>query len=203
MARRLASGSVNGRRRLGETISEGEGISLLVLAGEAVDVVAAEAAGAACIVAPPGAEVDVATTTTLPVLARGMSSRQAADAGAEAWVLVAEEHGDDLAEGYTSARQAGLECVVDVQDEEELERVLQESDAEIILLSPRQADEEEDAVDRILELLPDVPAGMLVVAELLAPTGAELLALERAGIDAVLVDVRSLAGLESGRPSAP
>jgi indole-3-glycerol phosphate synthase len=76
---------------------------------------------------------------------------------------------------------------VDVHDEEELEAVLARIDPEIVLLSPRAAEDEDDAVDRILELLPDVPAGKLVAAELDFVTEDELIALERAGVDAVLV----------------
>jgi indole-3-glycerol phosphate synthase len=76
---------------------------------------------------------------------------------------------------------------VDVHDEEELEAVLERIDPEIVLLSPRAADDEDEAVDRILELLPDVPAGKLVAAELVSVSEEELIALERAGVDAVLV----------------
>ena len=46
-----------------------------------------------------------------------------------------------------------------------------------------------------LELLHDVPAGKLAIAELEAATRADLLALERAGVDAILVAASRVAGL--------
>ena len=39
----------------------------------------------------------------------------------------------------------------------------------------------------MLDLLPDVPAGKLVIAELAAPTDEDVDELERAGVDAVIV----------------
>jgi indole-3-glycerol phosphate synthase len=39
----------------------------------------------------------------------------------------------------------------------------------------------------LLELLPDVPAGKLAIAELASASRDEVLELERAGVDAVLV----------------
>jgi indole-3-glycerol phosphate synthase len=110
--------------------------------------------------------------------------------GADAWLLVAEAE-ESLEERHALAAELGLECVVDVADEEELEAVLARIDPEIVLLSPREA-EEEDAIDRVLELLPDVPAGKLVLAELRSANDDELLALERAGVDAILVPVGTL-----------
>ena len=60
--------------------------------------------------------------------------------------------------------------MVDVRDEEELEVALERIDPEIFLLSPREAEDDEEALDRVLELLPDVPAGKLAIAELAAAT---------------------------------
>jgi hypothetical protein len=69
--------------------------------------------------------------------------------------------------------------------------VLERIDPEIVLLSPRAA-EDEEALDRVLELLPDVPAGKLVLADLPSATEEELQVLERAGVDAVLVPAGAL-----------
>ena len=52
-----------------------------------------------------------------------------------------------------------------------------------------------DAVDRVLELLSDVPAGKLAIAALATPTSEDLAVLERAGVDAVLIDVEHAATL--------
>jgi indole-3-glycerol phosphate synthase len=88
--------------------------------------------------------------------------------------------------------------VIDVRNEEELELALERVDPEIFLLSPREADDGEEALDRVLELLPDVPAGKLAIAELPASTREDVASLERAGVDAVLVgggDVAHLVGV--------
>ena len=57
----------------------------------------------------------------------------------------------------------------------------------------------------MLELLPDVPAGKLVLAELPSANDEDLLALERAGVDAILVPVGKLlvAGLSGGPAGLP
>ncbi|MFO1533891.1 MAG: hypothetical protein ABR562_09450, partial [Thermoplasmatota archaeon] len=67
-----------------------------------------------------------------------------------------------------AASELGLEIVVDVHDEESLAASLERIEPEIFLLSPREADEDEDEIERILDLLPDVPAGKLAIADLQA-----------------------------------
>jgi indole-3-glycerol phosphate synthase len=155
--------------------------------------------GVALVVANQG----VREATALPILFRGSSPEDAKQAGADGWVLVAEdfhEEGELLEELNGRSHELGLECIVDVHDEEELELVLERIDPEIFLLSPREADDDEDAIDRILELLPDVPAGKLAIAELPSATRDAVAALERAGVDAVLVTTGDVAALVGGPP---
>jgi indole-3-glycerol phosphate synthase len=113
--------------------------------------------------------------------------------GADAWVLVASS-GDDqrLEQLYAEVVELGLDCVVEVGDEEELERVLERIDPEVFLLSGRR-DDDEDPLEQVLELLDDVPAGKLAVAEVGALDEDTLAALERAGVDAVIVPAAALA----------
>ena len=177
---------VQGRRRLSEAISEGDAISTLVRVTTAAEAAAAESTGAEGV-ATSGVVAGLRDATSLPILVAGATPEEASALGADAWLLVAEGE-DELETRHSLARELGLECVVDVADEEELETVLERIDPEIVLLSPREA-EEADAIDRVLELLPDVPAGKLVLAELSAASGDDLLALERAGVDAILVPV--------------
>lgn len=80
----------------------------------------------------------------------------------------------------------GLELVMEVRDEDELEEALESHDPEIVLISPHD-DDEVDALALALELLPDVPAGKLAIADVAVGDRAEVLELERAGFDAVLV----------------
>ena len=190
---------MTGSRRLSQALSEGDGISVLVHVADASAAAAAEEQGAEGLVidrAAPGLR-DVAG---LPVLYRGDSPEAARDAGADGWVLIAADvqEGSELEERYGRALGLGLECVIDVSDDEELELVLERVDPEIFLLSPREAEDGEEAVDRVLELLPDVPAGKLAIAELAATTRDEVVSLERAGIDAVLVGGGDVAHLVGG-----
>ena len=63
--------------------------------------------------------------------------------------------------------------------------------------SPRmRRTSEQEPLDRVLELLPDVPAGKLAIAELFGASREDVEELERAGVDAVLVtgDVEALVG---------
>jgi indole-3-glycerol phosphate synthase len=193
---------VTGSRRLSQAISEGEGISVIATVSDAASAREAEAAGADGLFLRRAAP-EVRGATALPILFLGDGSPEAARAaGADACLLVVEHVDDEnrLATLHAEARALGLECVIDVRDEEELELALERIDPEIFLLSPREAEDDEDELDRVLALLPDVPAGKLAIAELAAGTRNELVALERAGVDAVLVAVADVAGLVGGEP---
>ncbi len=119
--------------------------------------------------------------TTLPVLWLNGSDPRDADA-------VAIRPGDEESHGF--------EIVIEVRDEDELKEALESHDPEIVLISPRD-DDDVDALAFALELLPDVPAGKLAIAWVAVGDRAEVLELERAGFDAVLVagDVDALVGV--------
>src|SRR5581483_6312792 len=142
--------------------------------------------------------------TGLPILFRVDAAPDDASAlGADACLLVVEENDDEgrLEELQERALGLGLEIVVDVHDEESLELALERIDPEIFLLSPRGADDHEKPLERVLDLLPDVPAGKLAIADLHDLTDREeVLALERAGVDAVLVGFADVAHLVGGAP---
>lgn len=172
-------------RRLSEAISEGEGISLLAVVRDADGAVAAEGAGADGVVVDSAAAIRPATS--MPILLRA----ERWDGGADAVVLVTARL--DLDEGeleqlYARVQEDGLEPVVEVRDEDELESALDLVDPEIFLLSGAAAEHDEEPLDRVLSLLPDVPAGKLAIADVQVAERSEVLALERAGMDAVLVD---------------
>ena len=193
---------MTGGRRLSQAISEGDGISVIALVRDADAARAAAAAGAeglAITTSAPG----LRDATDLPILYRVDADPGAArDAGADACLLVVEENEDEgrLEELLAHAQAAGLEVVVDVHDEDSLEIALERIDPEIFLLSPREADEDEEPLERVLDLLPDVPAGKLAIADLHVTTRDELAALERAGVDAVLVGSGDVAGLVGDAP---
>ena len=154
----------------------------------------AEEGGAEGVVAR-GAGAGLRTHTALPVLSYGPEPEAAAADAADAVVLTADDD-DELAGRAERCRELGLEIVVRVRDAAELERVLEHVDPEILLLAAEQADDEQAALDHVLELLPDVPAGKLAIAELARASREGVEELERAGVDAVLVtgDVEALVG---------
>ena len=193
---------MTGGTPLSQAISEGDGISIIALVRDADGARSAEEQGAeglAIVAAVDGAR----DATDLPVLFRhDAPPEDAGAAGADACLIVVEEHDDedDLEELHERARALGLEVVADVHDDDSLAASLERIDPEIFLLSPRDAEDDEEDIEKILDLLPDVPAGKLAIADLPAATREDVIALERAGVDAVLVDTKKIADLVGGAP---
>ena len=189
-------------RRFSQAISEGDGISVLVEVHDADSARTAERDGAEALVVRSNAEA-VRAATELPILWRAAGAiAEAAGAGADAYLVVVEElhEDDDLLERlHAEALNLGLDCVVEVRDEEELEAALERLDPEIFLLSGRD-DDEESPLARALELLPDVPAGKLAVADVPVSGREQVDELERAGVDAVIVGARNVADLVGDAP---
>jgi len=158
---------VTGPRRLSQAISEGDGISLIVAVDGPEAAQRAEADGAEALLVDGDLEA-IRAASTLPILTSGDS---AADARV---VRPADEY--ELGDG--------IELVVRVEDEDELEAALERLDPDLFVLC---ADDEEEPLQHVLDLLSDVPAGKLAIPDLSAITQVEIDALERAGLDAVLV----------------
>ena len=185
-----------GARRLSQAIAEGDGISVLVEVRDRDGVEMAIEQGAEGLVARRIWD-ELREGTRLPLLLYGPSLGDAADARADAVVLAADNDSERLVELVEHASELGLECVLRVRDEDDLERALERLDPEIFLLTAEDADHDQRHLDRLLELLPDVPAGKLAIAELTGASRDDVLALERAGVDAVLVtgyDIGQLVG---------
>jgi indole-3-glycerol phosphate synthase len=171
--------------RFRQAISEGDGISVIPMLTGAVEELAAlaEESGAEAVAVAEGDVARAAGATSLPVLARtGLEG--VAEAGADACVLASDE---TLPEQHERARELGLDCVVDVTNEEALQAVLEHVDPDIFLLSERDRDDEEEDFERTLDLLADVPAGKLVISDARVGAREQVVALERAGVDAILV----------------
>ncbi len=127
---------------------------------------AAQARGAGAVLATGGLD-EIRASTTLPILAY--------DAGGDA-CIVAADHDGELREG--------VEIVVRIEREEQLDEVLERLDPELFVLAAADADE---PLEQVLTLLSGVPAGKLAIAELSGATREQIAELERAGVDAVLV----------------
>jgi indole-3-glycerol phosphate synthase len=194
---------MTGRRHLSQAISEGDGISLIVPASGAEDARAAELQGAKCVVVEQNLR-GIREATGLPILVRAEGSpAEALELGADALLVPAaalEEDLERIERRYSEALDLGLECVVEVRDPDELEAALEQLDPEIFLLSTQRAGEGDDPLEHVLDLLPDVPAGKLAIADLEVRTRDEVAELERAGVDAVIVGLGNIAGLASAAP---
>ena len=173
------------RRRFSQAISEGDGISLLATVSDVAAARAAEDEGAEGLVvasALPG----LREATELPILSAATSTPEAGSA--DAWLLAVDGFEEHVERLHDQARDAGLECVVAVGDEDELRLALDRLDPEILLLTGRE-------LDHVLSLLPDVPAGKLAVAEVAVRGRGDVAELERAGVDAVIVRAEDVPGL--------
>jgi len=190
---------VNVSRRFSHAIAEGDGISVVAAVEDPDAARAAEAQRAEALVVS-GDPASLREATRLPILWRADATVDRAAQVADALTLSLPEDEDDDHEPaqrrHEEALAAGLDCAVEVRSEEELERALELLDPEIFLLAPPQSDEEE-RLEAVLELLAEVPAGKLAIADLTVTTKNEVHELERAGVDAVIVhaaDVSPLAG---------
>jgi len=129
--------------RFGLAISDGEGISLIVVAEDNVPETLAVSGDPAAV----ASVVDFVAGTAVPAATE-------------------------------------VELAVRVRDEEQLEQALEELDPELLVLA--------GTFEAVLDLLPDVPAGKLAIAELPALSEDDIEELERAGVDAVIVRDREV-----------
>jgi len=108
-------------------------------------------------------------------------------AGADAVLLIvaALERGR-MEELMGAASDLGLDALVEVHDEKEVE-VAVEAGAELIGINNRDLHSLEVDLETTFELLADVPAGTVVVAESGITENEDVERLERAGVDAILV----------------
>jgi indole-3-glycerol phosphate synthase len=181
---------MRGSRRFSQALSEGDGISLLASVGDAAGARAAEQAGAEALVVRE-LVADVREASELPILwsVRATAWEDAQRSGADACVVAVEGLEDEdgrLERLHMDAVALGLDCVVAVRDEDELRLALDRLDPDIFLLSGRAANDR-DALEHVLSLLPDVPAGKLAIADLELSDREQVAELERAGIDGVIV----------------
>jgi indole-3-glycerol phosphate synthase len=189
--------------RFSHAIAEGDGISVIVAVEDPDAARAAEEQRAEALVVRNDPTA-VRGATTLPILWRAAAvSLEQASATADAVMLVfdtLEEDDGRLETQYGRALELGLDCAVEVRNEEELEQALDRIDPEIFLLSPLEAEGDETALEVVLDLLAAVPAGKLAIADLPLTTRDEVAELERAGMDAVIVQQRDVSLLAGGPP---
>jgi serine O-acetyltransferase len=136
--------------------------------------------------------IDARAAVALPVLRKDFLLTpyhlyQSAAAGADAVLLIVSFLRDwELAEMAKTARELGLDALVEVHNEVEVARAL-DVGAEIIGINNRNLDRMTTKVENSLRLAPLVPDDKLLVAESGIKTREEVRRLEDAGFDAVLV----------------
>lgn len=192
---------MNAKRRFSQAISEGDGISLVARVSAAADAADVQEHGAEAVLVAQGNEgtlAQIRSATSLPVLVAGSDTVGVPSRDADACLL---DVGEDLDSLTRVSHELGETCELAfrIDDEERLESVLEVLDPEIFVLAAPDADGE-DALERVLDLLPDVPAGKLAIAELSGLSREDVAALERAGFDGVIVEPRSVSDLVGDAP---
>jgi indole-3-glycerol phosphate synthase len=189
-------------RSFSHAIAEGDGISVIAAVEDADAARAAESQRAEALVVRSDPTA-VREATSLPILWRADVPFEQASAAADAVMLVFDSLDDDdgqLELLHQRALALGLDCAVEVRNEEEVEQALERVDPEIFLLSAAEADNDRSPLEVVLELLAAVPAGKLAIADLPLTTRHEVQELEYAGCDAVIVNAGDISPLVGGPP---
>jgi indole-3-glycerol phosphate synthase len=195
---------MTGSRRLSQAISEGDGISLIVPVAGAEQARSAEEQGAEAVLVFSGNErqlPEIRAATSLPILFYWDGEQ--ADEVAPADACIVEARGDRDTEWleYVNLNLADrFELAFRIEDEEHMASALEHFDPEIFLLAPQEARDADDPLENVLDLLPDIPAGKLAIADLEITTPDEIAELERAGVDAVIVGSQNIARLVRAAP---
>lgn len=175
-------------RRFSHAIAEGDGISVVATVEDAEAARGAEAAGAEAVLVHSGHEDRIASirqAVSLPVVFFWDFERAEQLAGADACIVDVPDASDlEVPEHGWGVELVDFELALRVTEEEQLEAVLDRLDPELFVLA--------GSLEQVHELLAEVPAGKLVIAELSATTAEDVDELERAGVDAVIVRDREL-----------
>jgi hypothetical protein len=187
--------------RFSQAISEGDGISVVpVLEGEVAEFAAlGEEAGAEAIAVSPRDAGAARASTSLPLVVDRPRNLRDIDglvqAGVDGCIFVYDldaGEGELLDELYPAVDALGIDCAVEVRETEDLAEILERFDPEIVVCASAHPSDEEE-LEHVLDLMVDVPAGKLVVARPRRPIDRDqIVGLERAGVDAILVDGESL-----------
>jgi hypothetical protein len=191
---------VTGGRRFSQAISEGDGISLIVEVQAPDEARRVEDDGAEAVLVYSGRQAQLAAiraATSLPILFRWDGEHAESLDGADACIVEAGER--EWLEHVHLELGDRFELALRIREAEHIESALEDFDPELFVLA---APDEEDALGHVLDLLPDVPAGKLAIAELPISHRDEVAELERAGVDAVIVGATNVSELVGDAPPA-
>ncbi len=123
---------------------------------------------------------------------------EARSIGADVILLIAEVLSkDELKNLYGKARDLGLEVLFEIHDKESLDKIPQ--DAEIIGINNRNLKTLEVNVQHSLDLLPDLPASAVKVAESGIDSPETAIKLKRAGFAGLLMGERFMREANPGK----
>lgn len=185
-------------RRLSQAISEGDAISVIA-AVDGVDAArAAEEAGAEAVLfaAGDGTLAAIRAATELPILVLFAAERAQSLEGADACIVDVRDDDRDWLDRVRVEVADRVELAPRIYKDEHLEFVLEELDPEVLVLGS----DGDEPLAEALELLHDVPAGKLAIADVGARSREEVVELERAGVDAVIVAAGSIGHLVGVAP---
>jgi NAD(P)H-dependent flavin oxidoreductase YrpB (nitropropane dioxygenase family) len=186
-------------RRLSQAISEGDGISVIAAVDAPDAAREAEHAGAEAVIvqgAHAGNLTAIRAATELPILVVFEGQRAEELEGADACIVNVRDDDRDWLEDVRRRLDDRFELAPRICTDEHLEFVLEQFDPEVLVLGS----EGEQPLVEALELLPDVPAGKLAIADVGARTRDEVEELERAGVDGVIVVAGNIAHLVGAAP---
>jgi indole-3-glycerol phosphate synthase len=106
--------------------------------------------------------------------------------GADALLLITAILKDKLEEYYKLAEKIGLQCLVEVHDERELETALQ-AECNIIGINNRNLEDFSENLKNTERLIKRIPAGITIVSESGIKNEKDVKYLESVGADAVLI----------------
>jgi hypothetical protein len=189
---------VTGGRRFSQAISEGDGISLIVEVQAPDEARRVEGDGAEAVLVYSGRQEQLAAiraATSLPILFRWDGEHAESLDGADACIV---DVGDrEWLERVHLELGDRFELALRIHEGDHIESALEDFDPELFVLA---APDEDDALEHVLDLLPDVPAGKLAIAELPISHRDEVAELERAGMDAVIVGATNVSELVGDAP---
>jgi NAD(P)H-dependent flavin oxidoreductase YrpB (nitropropane dioxygenase family) len=185
-------------RRLSQAIAEGDGISVIAAVDGPQTARAAEEAGAEAVLVrgEAGSLRAIREATELPILFFLDGEHADSLEGADACIVDVRDDDRDRLQSVRAQLADRFELAPRICSDEYLEFVLEELDPEVLVLGS----DGDEPLAEALELLPDVPAGKLAIADVGARTREEVVELERAGIDGVIVGAGDIAHLVGAAP---
>jgi indole-3-glycerol phosphate synthase len=193
---------VTGGRRFSQAISEGDGISVVVLVDGPDAARQAEADGAEGVLVHSGQATElgrIREAISVPILFYWNGEEADRLHGADACVLDVTWSDGSFGEVLEQAHadlDHHFELALRVDNEDQLESALETFDPELVVLVGPAG----HALEGVLGLLPDVPAGKLAIADVPTATREDIAELERAGVDAVIVRAADVAELVGESP---